>query len=122
GGKIELSANLPQGKIALNRRLHSNYAKNKDYNQLSWKMTSLDQKFSIKWRLEPTPAFILAGEADGVKGQFDAWNGTLRLDWQGDRLSSGFRWDVPRQIIRVELQGELLLKWRAIGKYDFAQN
>lgn len=122
GWQQEVTFNLGKTKLVFNRRKHNNCAKDKEYNQLSFKFMSLDQKHSVLWRIEPTKAFILTAENKQYLAQLDAWNGTLRLDRQGELIFQSFRWDVERKIIRVELQSKIVLDWRTIGKYDFTQS
>lgn len=121
GWQVESACKFGNLEIKFNRRQHSNLTGSREYNQLSWSLATQDAGPSVEWRLEPTKAFIMSSSGQGLEAQFDVWNGTLRCDWQQDQFNYGFRCDLQRRIVRVELRYQVGVEWRMIAKYDLLQ-
>lgn len=121
GWHVQMNVPIQDLDLDFNLRRQTNLEKTREYPQLSFTLDNKSKHTSVKWRLEPTPAFVIRYAREDTLWQVDALNLTLRYDGKFSGASWSIRFHGARSIGRIELRLDYSLKWRLIGKYDFLQ-
>ncbi len=119
----QLQISVPQSGLDLgfNMRQLTNADRTREYHQLSFELSVKDKNVGLKWRIQPTSAFVIQHTGRDTLFQLDPLNLTLRTDLKLGETSWSFRFDGARLIARLECKFTGSLEWRLIGKHDFLE-